>query len=273
MISNNTTIFSAIKSNDTELVETILKENIDVVNSFDESTRFTPLITAIIEDKPNPELIDLLLKYKADPEKADGRCRMKPITWTIIVQAHEILKNLKDLGIPCEYQYLDIAISQLDLTALQILVNDKKDIQLVDGNGSNILHLLICKANETTENSEIEKIKKIYLWCLGEGADPNEKNDEGITPLHYACEVKNNEMIEFLKNNGSNQTIKDNYGYSAKDWEKQGCNPYKKKLQDKAIKEYKKQSKKAILTLKMIYIGAKIVLFGLKIKNAFSIKK
>lgn len=89
-------------------------------------------------------------------------------------------------------------------------VNDYRDNDL----NSN-LHLAV-------KDNNVEFVK----YFLDKNYNPNEKNIFGDTPLHYAMELKNKQIIELLINDGGDLDIKNNKGITPFD------------LSDKEIKAY-----------------------------------
>ena len=75
-------------------------------------------------------------------------------------------------------------------------VNDYKDKNL-----NSHLHLAIKKDNE-----------EFVKYFLKKNYNPNEQNKFGDTPLHYAVELKNKQIIQLLIDNGGDLYIKNNKG-------------------------------------------------------------
>lgn len=73
-------------------------------------------------------------------------------------------------------------------------VNDYRD-----GNKNSYLHLAVVKNNE-----------KLVKYYLDKNFSPNEQNILGNTPLHYAVELKNKNIIQLLINNGGDVNTKNN---------------------------------------------------------------
>ncbi|MGL5725366.1 ankyrin repeat domain-containing protein [Cetobacterium sp.] len=168
--------------NHNEFVEAILKNNCHKIkkfiqNGFDPNYRIeklkssTALILLSIEE--NEEIIELLLKYGANPNiKADDGS-----TPLIVASANGNLETAKLL---LEY-------------------GANPNIKADDGTTALIIG---------AEYQQIEIIKLLLKY----GADSNIKDNNGTTALIFSTEVKYREMVKLLLEHGSNPNIKDNNG-------------------------------------------------------------
>ena len=90
--------------------------------------------------------------------------------------------------------------------------NDKKEVDIIDitnskdNNLNNNLHLAVKENNE-----------EFVKYFLDKNFSPNEQNIFGETPLHYAMQLKNKNIIELLKKKGGNINIKNNKGITPYD--------------------------------------------------------
>ncbi|CAF0714986.1 unnamed protein product [Brachionus calyciflorus] len=92
---------------------------------------------------------------------------------------------------------------------LQLLLDNKIDVNIKDISGKNILHLL-CKdsyddtyslvndTEEKSQNKNKEFINLINRLLIDFQMDPNEKDSSDFTPLMYACEHENLDLIQIL---------------------------------------------------------------------------
>lgn len=62
--------------------------------------------------------------------------------------------------------------------------------------------------------NDLEQVKKCIIDLVNAGAQLNEKGDNGNTPLHFLAQSapckEVTEMIDFLKEKGANQTVRNN---------------------------------------------------------------
>jgi ankyrin repeat protein len=123
-----------------------------------------------------------------------------------------------DLNLKCEGTTpLHVAASHGDIFSTILLVRHGADVNATDGNGFTPLHCVsgtketVVKLQEILrENSEIQD--KIYISYNGEdcakellqnGANVNQKEIMGCTPLHAACKMKHSNLIKIFLENGA----------------------------------------------------------------------
>ena len=75
-----------------------------------------------------------------------------------------------------------------------------------DENKNSYLHRAVLNSNE-----------KLVKYYLDKNFSPNEQNILGNTPLHYAIELKNKNIIQLLINNGGDVNTKNNKGITPYD--------------------------------------------------------
>ena len=77
--------------------------------------------------------------------------------------------------------------------AIKLFLQDKLDVDYVDGNDNNLLHMLLISKNEKIED---------YLFLIEKGVDLNKLNFEDESPLEIACssERPNPQLISILLN-------------------------------------------------------------------------
>ena len=62
-----------------------------------------------------------------------------------------------------------------------------------------------------------ENIEKLVKYFLDKNYNPNEQNNLGDTPLHYAIQLKNKNIIQLLMNDGGDLNIQNKKGFSPLD--------------------------------------------------------
>jgi len=167
----------------------LLEQQIDP-NARDDEGR-TPLHYA-----SNVEVAELLLKHGADPNAQDNEGNTPlhvavregdlDMVELLIKYANPNIKNNKGL-LPIHYA----KNCQIMTKLLQIT----KDLNIRD---ATLLH-----------NAAKNGCKEVAKFLLDNGADPNVRDDEGRTPLHYASNV---EVAELLLKHGADPNAQDNEG-------------------------------------------------------------
>jgi len=71
----------------------------------------------------------------------------------------------------------------------------------IDSNGDNLLHIAARRGD----------LRTVEL-LVGAGMDVNKTGDMELTPLHYAYQSENPEVIKLLLNNGASKELQDGFG-------------------------------------------------------------
>ena len=151
--------------------------------------RFTALIYASISERMNSEVVNLLLKAKANPNQ----------------------ENALALMIAAQYGYPDIVQQLLKYGA------DPNSISNIDG--STALHCILESPEEAPHKDDKEKtfIKLVIIQQLLEkGADIiNIQNEDRLTALIMATDEGLSEIVELLLQNGADLNVHGNKGRTA----------------------------------------------------------
>ena len=100
--------------------------------------------------------------------------------------------------------------SNFDLEGLRrSTLVDKIPLNIVNSNNENLIHVTI---RTVSSNVNEDKRLKIIDFLVSKGAHPDLKNDQGLSPLHYACEKQFKNIINKLLEYGSDPNSKDNFG-------------------------------------------------------------
>lgn len=85
---------------------------------------------------------------------------------------------------------------------------EKIPFNILNENNDNLIHITVRTSGGTIE----EKRLKIIKYLVSKGLNPDLPNNQGVTPLHLACEKQYSEIIVKLLEFGSDPNSKDNYG-------------------------------------------------------------
>ncbi|NLT22009.1 MAG: hypothetical protein GXX82_03075 [Syntrophorhabdus sp.] len=172
-----------------------------------------PLSSACEHD--DTEMVDLLLKYNADPNKLDGRKQdgETPFQTAVWMSNIKIVRALLDRGADVNirnyggYVPLHAAChgNKLDLVNLLLKHRAVPDIH-ADRNGNTPLHTSLWKSGE-----------EIVSVLLQKGAEVNAQDKLGRTPLHIACQRKRVGIIRLLLKAGASTDIADFDGHTPLD--------------------------------------------------------
>lgn len=138
------------------------------------------------------------------------------------------IKNIKDINIlldmeDCENIFFLAIKKKVDVDILKLLVESGLDLEYEDSNGIGIF-------DEAMNYNDLDFIK--YL-IEEKGFNPNVTNRKsGFTPLMQAVSYGHIEIVKYLVNLGVEVDIKDNFGFSAKE--------YARKLGQARVLEYLK---------------------------------
>jgi ankyrin repeat protein len=189
------------------------------VNAKEAKDGKTSLHCASIEG--SNKCVKVLLDAGADPSCVDN-FKCSPLMYSILCSKYNVAECLinagSDLNLKCEGTTpLHVAASHGDIFSTILLVRHGADVNATDGNGFTPLHCVsgtketVVKLQEILrENSEIQD--KIYISYNGEdcakellqnGANVNQKEIMGCTPLHAACKMKHSNLIKIFLENGA----------------------------------------------------------------------
>ena len=234
MVSGLKKLHTAAGYGFTELLENYLKENKEEVNSecsFNEIASITAMhFCAGIGPDPitsnRDKCIEILVKYGGNVNHQTSRLD-SPLHWATKLANLKICETFIQLGANVNLINVDNctcahgAAFYKNLDVLNLLINSKVDVTTKDISGKNILHLLckdsiededltyISEANlaepkttnlEISEKRETQKkfIEIVHRLLHEFKLDPNLLDSSEFSPIMYACENANIELIKKL---------------------------------------------------------------------------
>ena len=168
------------------------------------------LFTLALEDNPNPDFIDYLMKKNLFINNPD-------LIYKHILENHSVgvWKRIFEVGVPKEDYLLYLLLSKVKQPNPEIvtLLADEKSVKIrLDG-------LTVCHLVAEQENPVYFKILK------NAGADLNDKNDYETTPLMLACAYNPNiKVVDYLIENGADISARDLYGWDVLSWSMKNSN-------------------------------------------------
>lgn len=237
-------LFDLIKRHEWNKFISIIKENEEIdVNIKDETGNYLIQYCVLFNQK---EALSLLISRNARVDVTDNDNR-SIIYYAIKYGYQDILKlllhfNNISIGIPLvdiqddnERIPLHYAIQFKNIEATKVLLSSGSNVNLKDKDSHNSLHLAIYSKNLEIVNLIIDKhpainsqintgetslhiacnleLQSIVQKLLEVGADPNIKdNEHELTPLNYAVNLNNTEIVKLLIKYKANINSQDFYG-------------------------------------------------------------
>jgi|UniRef100_A0A6C0GZF5 ankyrin repeat protein len=194
----NTQLFNFAISQDWENIEKIIKENKDIdLNIRDDSNNYL-IQFIILYNKPN--LIDIFVEKKCrmDIIDNDGKTLLYYAIKFNYIKLVEKLLSINYIGFPIidlkdknKYYPIHHAILFNNQSILEILINNKADINIKDSFGNTPLFIAIKQKN----------FKIIKYLLSNKKININITNDIGETALHIACNYEQESIVDLLLQN------------------------------------------------------------------------
>ena len=195
-------LFKAIDSNDVEMAKQCIKKGANV--NFERecgpnSKLYTPLIYAI--QKENEEIIDVLIKSKADVNHKDPSSKFSPLVWALRSgnesKRHSMIKKLAAVNADLSAGLFYAGKFPVSLNDMKFLIELGADINAQDEDG----WTPVMVAASTGYDMKV-------LPFIQVGADLNIKSNDGDTALSLAKEShawNKDSLISLLKSCGAKE--------------------------------------------------------------------
>lgn len=208
--ANASTIFSLIQANDFPKVQELLAKDATAINAR-QDTGFTPLHMAA--KIGNEALVDLLLKAGADVNKTayfQTGMNRTPLHMAVEFMQVPVVKLLLKNKANLEARLSDgktvllFAASRGSFDSCQLLLEAGADLQAIDNQGNNVLHIAAGAFNSES---------KLLALLVAKGIKVNSINYSGLTPLAIAIQrSKNTTAAEQLIAAGADLQTRDETG-------------------------------------------------------------
>ncbi|XP_062609750.1 ankyrin repeat and SOCS box protein 8-like isoform X1 [Saccostrea cucullata] len=223
------TIFAAVRYNDCQRVEQILRQSDISANIVHRASQcslkksrvqksvamqlneYTPLHIACLHS--NIEVIRLLLNHDADVNVKDSTNRT-PLHYATLANRSDVVNLCIENGADVNHQTssgktaLMYAVQEKNLAIVQAIVDAGADVSLKDVKGGTALEICLLSGGRTA-NTDIVKA------LLQAGSDPNAENLYKATPLMLAAGTGQLEVINLLLDAGADINHEDNKGKTA----------------------------------------------------------
>lgn len=167
---------------------------------------------ALYREAYNEACVRLLHKYGATATQENWDAAY----WEAVVNvaSSTVLQALIELGESPSRNLLHECIRRVDQTTAE----HPKIAKILVGLRPEWLHEL-SKIDESPLQKAVDQCNHVMVRALIElGADVNQQNSKGQTPLHQAVKRRDQQTISYLITNGTDVTIKDDWGLSAYEW-------------------------------------------------------
>lgn len=207
-----------------ELVETYLTQNIDANSEciIDDLANITPLhfCAGIGPDPLTPyraKCVELLISNGADINKRTSKGDTA-LHWCAKLGTVDVCDEL--IRLDCDLNAFNkncetsahCAAFYWNLSLLENLINRGINVSIQDSNGRTILHSL-CKNSTDKIQIDFLKMRNLIQELIDKrGLDINLKDNLGFTPIMYACEYGNCDLLEILLNFNGDINVVNNEG-------------------------------------------------------------
>ncbi|MGE0010213.1 MAG: hypothetical protein AB7F19_06785 [Candidatus Babeliales bacterium] len=132
----------------------------------------------------------------------------------LFIVAHTLFFVVRSMDNPVDPAVLEMhtGIAKLEVDRVKHALAQGADVWAVDERGDTFLHHIVYRAERCNEQQQQELVIPIMQVLLDAGALVNAVNSIGVVPLHAAVYQDAKYIIDCLRKQGADDTIKDNQG-------------------------------------------------------------
>ena len=212
LVSQESNLLNRIRDNDIEAVEALIAAGADV-NMQDDMMGYTPLYLAVTAN--DLDMAKLLISHGADINKKDKTYGYTPLMMALqsgyTSMAKWLISEGADIHIRGNNEATALIIAAMNSREMvELLLLKGADITARSDNGSGVMTNCVMGIIRGRVNVDLAE------FLLSKGADINESNTTeyygGYTPLFWAVEDNNKELVSFLVRNGAEVNVQSNKG-------------------------------------------------------------
>jgi ankyrin repeat protein len=212
LLSQEMELLNKVRENDVNAVKGLVAAGADV-NMQDDMMGYTPLYLAVTAN--NMEMVKLLISEGADINQKDKTYGYTPLMMALQSDYISIAKLLisegADIKIKGNNQATALIVAAMNSREMvELLLLKGADIKARSDNGSGVMTNCVMGIIRGSVSIDLAE------FLLSRGAEIDEINTTeyygGYTPLFWAVEDNNQELVSFLVQNGANVNAKSNKG-------------------------------------------------------------
>jgi ankyrin repeat protein len=214
LISQESNLLNKVRDNDIDAVEALIAAGADV-NMQDDMMGYTPLYLAVTAN--HPDMAELLISNGADINKKDKTYGYTPLMMALqsghTSMAKWLISEGADIKIRGNNGATALIVAAMNSREMvELLLQKGADITARSENGSGVM--TNCVMGIISGRVKVD----LAEFLLSKGADINEVNTTeyygGYTPLFWAVEDNNKELVGFLIQHGAEVNVQSKKGHT-----------------------------------------------------------
>lgn len=211
-----TKLHHAVRAGDLDLVRSVIQSG-SSVNSRDENGS-TPLHHAA--ERGLVGCVAVLIEHGADVQTTDNS-GFSPLLWAIVARQEDIVDQLLSMGADAN----SLSADGRSAIAWAARMGQVSIARLLLDRGASMHDALNRQRTTPLEEAAASGNLHIVELLIRRGADPNHRDRDGWSAIHWAAEEGHQEIVSFLLNHGANPNAVSSYGTSPLHCAANGGNP------------------------------------------------